>query len=140
MRAEAIVRSLLVAASGVTDIVGQRIFGGLARQDDAQDAQGSPLPLIVYRKLSATHDEGLDPVEGASDFVRAQIEVLCCSPDYEQLKQLGEQVRLALLYQRGEVAGFTLLGIFAESEGPDEYLADFDEHVQALVFRVEHDE
>ncbi len=137
MRAEQIVESLLTGAAGVTALVGSRIYGGVAAQDVAA-------PLVVYRKVGATRDEGMDPADVQPDadtaFERAQIEVTCVAAEYEALKSLGEAVRLALAYRRGAVAGYELLGIFIESEGPDEFDPNRDEFFQAWVFRVEHSE
>lgn len=133
MRAEAIVRALLANAAGVTAIVGGRIYGGVASQD-------APAPLLVFRKIGATREEGMDPAAGASAIVRAQVEVTCVAAEYDDLKALGEAVRTALAYQRGTVAGHALLGIFIEAEGPDEYMPDRDQLMQAWTFRIEHDE
>ena len=132
MRAEQIVKALLTADAGVTALVGTKVWGGIAAQDIAT-------PFVVFRKVSASRDEGMDPA-GGSGLVRAQIEVTCVAAEYEDLKALGEAVRVALAYERGTVAGHELLGIFIETEGADEYLPDRDEFFQAWVFRVEHTE
>lgn len=137
MRAEKVVKSLLAADAGVTAIIGAKLWGGVAAQDEEP-------PFVVYRKIATTRDEGMDPDEitpgAATCIVRAQIEITCVAAQYEGMKTLGEAVRNALAYQRGTVAGVELLGIFIDSEGADEFNPERDEFFQTWVFRVEHSE
>lgn len=131
MRAQAIIRELLNAHAGTTALVGTRIWGGIAQQD-------AEPPLIVFRLVGSQPDEGMEPASLSADTAveAAQIEVVHVAKTYEALLALGEQIRLALCYQRGTVAGQALLGIFKETEGPEEYDPQRDEHFQARVFRV----
>lgn len=128
MRAQAIVRALLNAHAGTVALVGTRIWGGVAAQDAAP-------PLIVYRLVGSLTDEGADPAGGTATEA-AQIEVVHVASTYEAMLALGEQIRLALSWQRGTVAGYPLLGISKESEGPEEYDPQRDEHFQARTFRL----
>jgi hypothetical protein len=131
MRAQAIVRELLNAHAGTTALVGARIWGGVAQQDVEP-------PLVIYRLVGSQPDEGMEPASVSADTAveAAQIEVVHVARTYEELLALGEQIRLALCYQRGAVAGQVLLGVFKESEGPEEYDPQRDEYFQARVFRV----
>jgi hypothetical protein len=137
MRAEKVVKTLLAADATIASYVGTRIWGGMAQQD----VDG---PFIVYRKLAASRDEGIDPADvqpgAATCVVSALMEVVVVARDYEQMKSLGEAVRLALAYKRGTVAGVELLGISIEAEGADEYSVENDEHFQPWTFRVQHSE
>lgn len=131
MRAQAIVRELLNAHAGTTAMVGTRIWGGIAQQD-------APAPLVVYRLIGSQPDEGIDPGSITADTATesAQIEVVHVARTYEEMLALGEQVRLALVYRSGTVAGYSLLGVNKDSEGPEEYDQQRDEHFQSRTFRV----
>lgn len=132
MRAERAVAALLNAAPGVSALVGTRIYGSVPPEQ-------SPAPLIIYRKLAANRVLSLSLSALAE--VDARIELLLVAQTYAQLKDLGEQVRLALAYQRGvSVGGTDVLHITIDDEGPDEYDPELREHAQTWVYLVKHSE
>ena len=131
MRAEKAIASLLTAATGVTTLVGTRIYGGAAQEE-------SPAPLLIYRKSSASRAEQADA--GPPQLVEALIEVLCVAPTYPQLKALGEAVRVALVGARGTINGVDLLYVGVDEEGSDEYEPTLREFAQTWTFRVTHTE
>lgn len=133
MRAERAVKALLDGAAGVTTLVGSgsnaRIYGGAAPQEAAA-------PLLVYSLQSAEREPVLDQV--ATRRVEALVDVLCIARTYPQLKQLAEQVRLALNGAKGVIAGTTVLDIVIDGEGPDQYERELDEFGKVWTFRVLH--
>jgi hypothetical protein len=131
VRAERAVVALLNAAAPVTGIVGTRIYGNVPPENSAA-------PLIVYRKLAASRVPTLSLSQLAE--VDARIELLLVATSYAQLKDLAEQVRVALAYQRGAIGGTDVLHITVDDEGPDEYDADLREHAQTWVYLVKHSE
>lgn len=131
MRAEKALTTLLAADSGVSALVGTRIYG-------SAPPENTPAPLIVYRKLSAARTPTLSI--GTLAEVDARIEVLCIATSYAQLKTLAEAVRTALAYQRGTLAGVDVLDITIDDEGADEYDADLREHAQSWTYLVKHTE
>lgn len=134
MRAERAVKALLDGAAGVTSLVGgasPRIYGGAAPQEAAA-------PLLIYSKSGASREPVLRPTE--SRVVDALIDVLCVARTYGALKDLGEQVRLALNGASGTIATTVVLGITIEAEGPDQYEPQLDEFAQLWTFRVSHTE
>ena len=131
MRAEKVVAALLQAAAPVTAIVGTKVYGGVAPESTAA-------PLIVYRKAGAQRVPSVSM--GALCEVEASIEVLIVARTYAELKSLGEEVRKALAYQSGAIAGVDVMQINADSEGADDYDSDLREHGQAWTFSVKHSE
>lgn len=110
MRAEAVVKSLLASYPGVTAIVSSRI-------------QPSPLPeTLQLPALAMRHISTVDlPTIDAASYalIRSRIEVTAVTKSYPVQKQLLEQVRLALQYQRGIVAGYQVVSIVRDNVGPD---------------------
>lgn len=131
MRAERAVAAILNAHAGVAAIVGTKIYASIAPEE-------STAPLLVYRKVSALRVLTLSVSAQAE--VDARIEVLVVARTYEELKSLGEQVRLALAYARGTYAATDVLSITIDDEGPDEYDPDLREHAQTWVYLVKHSE
>lgn len=132
MRAEKIVAALLTADAGVAAIVGTGVFGGVAHEQ-------WPAPLVVYRKRSAERGGLLAPGNDGA-VVTAVLDVVCIATTYEQLKQLAEAVRQALVYQQGTVAGEHLMGIEAIDEGADEYEPELREFGQVWGYQVTYSE
>lgn len=118
MRAEAVVKSLLEGYPGVTAIVSTRIM-------PAPLPDTLTLPAIAMRHISTTD---LPTIDAQSyGLTRTRIEVTAVTKTYPQQKQLLEQVRLALQYQRGTVAGYEVVSIVRDNVGPD--LRDDDKKI-----------
>lgn len=110
MRAEAVVKSLLGAYPGVTAIVSSRI-------QPAPLPETLQLPALAMRHISTVDLPTIDAVSYA--LIRSRIEVTAVTKSYPVQKQLLEQVRLALQYQRGIVAGYQVVSIVRDNVGPD---------------------
>lgn len=118
MRAEAVVKALLEGYPGVTAIVSTRIM-------PAPLSDTLALPAIAMRHISTTD---LPTIDAQSyGLTRTRIEVTAVTKTYPQQKQLLEQVRLALQYQRGTVAGYKVVSIVRDNVGPD--LRDDDKKI-----------
>jgi len=131
MRAEKVVKSLLDGAAGVTAIVGTKIYAVMAAQAD--DA-----PFIVYAKESATRDRYISL--GGPTVVHATISIQCVALDYATLKNLGEEVRLALMGAHGTIAGVDVVSIETATEGADAFEPDLRLFGQNWQFEVIHQE
>jgi hypothetical protein len=118
MRAEAVVKALLNAYPGVTAIVGSRIM-------PAPLPETLALPAIAMRHITTTDVPTIDALSFA--LVRSRIEVTAVTKTYPLQKQLLEQVRIALQYQRGTVAGYEVVSIVRDNVGPD--LRDDDKQI-----------
>jgi hypothetical protein len=118
MRAEAVVKALLNAYPGVTAIVGSRIM-------PAPLPETLALPAIAMRHITTTDLPTIDALSFA--LVRTRIEVTAVTKTYPLQKQLLEQVRIALQYQRGTVAGYEVVSIVRDNVGPD--LRDDDKQI-----------
>lgn len=131
MRAEKVVAALLNGDAGIAAIVGTRIYGAVAPEED-------PAPLLIYSKADGT--ERLPDLDTAETTVRARVDVLVVATTYVQLKELAEAVRVALEGQSGSVAGVALLDIEIDAEGGDQYEPNLREFAQVWTFRVVHTE
>jgi hypothetical protein len=110
MRGEAVVKALLEAYPGVTAIVSTRI-------------QPAPLPeTLALPAIATRHITTIDlPTIDAQSYglVRSRIEVTAVTKTYPVQKQLLEQVRLALQYRRGTIAGYEVVSVVRDNVGPD---------------------
>lgn len=135
MRAERAITALLGASPGIAAHVGAgaaaRIYGAAAPAETAA-------PLLIYSLQTAEREPVLDPV--SERMVHSLVEVLCVAPTYGALKELAEQVRLALNGARGMHGGTEVFGITIDAEGGDQYEAQLDEYAKTWTFRVYHTE
>lgn len=81
--------------SGISAIVGTRIYAGLRPQK-------SPLPSIVYSRVSGVRIESL---QGSSGLARPRFQIDCCGKSYPAVKNLAEAIRLSLEGFRGTMGG-----------------------------------
>lgn len=127
MRAEAVVKALLASYPGVTAIVSTRI-------QPAPLPETLALPAIATRHISTTDLPTIDAL--SYGLTRSRIEITVVTKSYPSQKQLLEQVRLALQYQRGTVAGYQVVSIVRDNVGPD--LRDDDKQIftQSIDFIV----
>jgi hypothetical protein len=127
MRAEAVITALLKAAPGVTAIVSTRIMPSPLPETLA-------LPAIATRHVSTVDSPTIDAQSYA--LTRARIEVTAVTKTYPAQKALLEQIRLALQYKRGTIAGYEVASIQRDIVGPD--LRDDDKQIftQAIDFVV----
>lgn len=126
MRAEKVIRALLAAAPGVTALVATRIYPGPV-------PQGAALPAISYEHISTVSLATLDAA-AAYNLVQTRIETTAIAKTYGEVKALVEEIRKALDYQRGTIAGVEVTSIVRGSAGPDLRDDDMQIYTQAVDF------
>lgn len=134
MRAEKVIRSLLVNASGVNAVVSDRVY-------PAPIPQATALPAIVVEHVDTIELTTVD-ASSAYGLVRSRIQVTVLTKDYPTQKTLLDEVRKACNYQRGVIAGVRVQQILRDTVGPDGYSRDDDSTVysQSIDFQVTHQE
>jgi hypothetical protein len=95
MSAEKAIHHILSNASGVTDIVGQRI-------KPIAEHQAQALPYITYQTLIGTPAEDS---QGSAGGTGAVIQINAYAATYESARDIIEQVRLAAQGQQGTFNG-----------------------------------
>ena len=111
MRAETIAYNLLTAASGLSALVGTRIYLDTRPEAD-------PLPGVVYEIISDKQDNARI---GEQEMVTARIQVTSFGQIAEDAVNVREQVRLAIHNKSGTIGGYTLLTSIESGAGPDSY-------------------
>ncbi|MFN7881729.1 MAG: DUF3168 domain-containing protein [bacterium] len=137
MKAEIIVKTRLGAASGVTALVGDRVYPGALPQD-------AVLPAIVFKRISSRRLKGAHSNPG---IVYATLQVICVGAKdapQDDVLALAEQVRLALdrygnIVNGVLVGGVLLYDIQLGSEAA-EYDEALDAHVHSADYTVNHKE
>lgn len=128
MRAEKVIYSLLSSKAAITNLVGTRIFPAPAPQDAA-------LPCITYSHVSTV---ALQPtvLSVGDKLVRTLIDVAPIAKTYADQKNLVEQIRLALEFEHGTIAGVDVTSILRGSVGPDTRDDDLQMYTQSIEFVV----
>ncbi len=111
MRAETILYALLGASSGLSALVGTRIYLDTRPEED-------PLPAVVYELI---HEKQDDARTGERETVTARLQVNCLAAVAEDAVAVREAVRIACHNQSGAIAGHTVIACLEESAGPDSY-------------------
>lgn len=133
MRAEKVLTYLLSNNSGVTAIIGAsppKLYACMAPQRDLA-------PFCVYAKEFANRTL---VIAGQPTIVEAVISVQVVALDYGTLKSLGEAVRLALVLQRGNIAGVDVILIKVDQEGGDSYDPELRLFGQGWIYSITHQE
>ena len=128
MRAEKVIRALLGAAAPVVALVGTRVY-------PAPIPQATTMPAIGYSHVSTVPLSTLDAAAGYN-LVRSRIEVFAIAKTYADQKTLVEEIRKALDYQRGTIAGIEVVSIIRDVAGPDLRDDDMQVFTQATDFLV----
>lgn len=126
MDAEKVVTALLNAAPGVTALVGVRIYPPPLPQAVA-------LPAIAVKHISTVDQPTLDASAGYN-LTQSRIEVEVIAKDYATQKTLTRQVRDAIRYQRGTIAGINVVSILRGGVGPDVRDDDMQIYSQSTDF------
>jgi len=79
-------RPHLLAVTGLTDIVGDKIRAGAIHQDDT-------FPYVIISLVVSDDNQTLN---GSTDFIKTTIEIQSISLSYKQSYEIAEQVRLNL--------------------------------------------
>lgn len=116
MSAEAVVYALLTGAGPVAAIVGSGagalVYPGLLPEGV------KPTPAaIVYTLVSAMPMPAIDAT-AATHMTRSRVQVDLLSASYPQLRTLRDAVVAALRFQRGAIAGFQVVSVMLDLEGP----------------------
>ena len=128
MYAEKTIHALLTAAAPITALVADRCYAG-------QLPQATPLPALVVDHISSMLMPTLDATSGYNiSTTRIQVTALCTS--YPAVKNLLQAVKDACAWQRGVIAGVTVLSIRPDLRGPDGRDDDRSVFYQSLDFTV----
>jgi len=128
MRAEKVIYSLLSSTAAITNIVNTRIY-------PAPAPQSATLPCIAYSHVSTVALQTRDAAAGYN-LVQTRIDVTPIAKTYAEQKTLVEEVRKALDFQRGTVAGIEVTSILRGSVGPDTREDDLQLYSQSVEFVV----
>jgi hypothetical protein len=135
MKAEQVIQTRLTSFAGVTAIVG----ASPARVYPIVLPQKPILPAIVYRRVSSERIEGVYSDPGMA---RVRIQITSWADKYTDVKNLAEQVRLALerfgsAVSGTPIAGVTVFDIHMGSE-VDDYVPEVMAYAVATDFTVVH--
>ena len=128
MSAESALYALLTAAAPVTALVGARIYPVVA-------PEGTPTPLIAYELVSNTRQPRIDALASAH-LARARVTVNLVSADHAVVKTLRAAVVAACQFQRGAIAGVSVVSVIPDFDGPvgfDGALGLFSQGVDFMV-------
>ena len=132
MNGVVVVRSLLVADTGVTALVpAVRIVAGML-------AQGMSLPAISLMSVSSTDRNIAAPGPKRRVTERVQVTVLAAS--YPAAKAIIRAVRAAAADQMPAIDGLTDVTVHTDSAGPDFLDEETGIHMQTQDFRVSFNE
>jgi hypothetical protein len=131
MNAGKAVYGILSANTGVTDIVGTRIFPEIAEQETA-------VPFIVYQLLSVDPE---DTHDGPSKLDEVRFEFLCYADSYNAAADLGVAVRGALDRVSGTYNGVNVESVqFNDVDVEIEYDPRRYSQVLKFTFRIKRDD
>jgi len=128
VRAEKVIRSLLVATPALNAVVESRIY-------PAPAPQATTLPCVTYAHVSTVVLPTIS-ASGAYSLVQSRIDVTAITKTYAQQKALIEAIRIALDYQRGVIAGVEVISVIRGSIGPDARDDDLTLYSQSIDFLV----
>lgn len=127
-----VVRSLLVADTGVTALVpAVRIVAGML-------PQGTSLPAMSLMSVSST-DRNI-AVPGPNRRVSERVQVTVLSASYPAAKAIIRAVRAAAADQMPAIDGLTDVTVHTDSAGPDFLDEETGIHMQTQDFRVSFNE
>lgn len=102
---EAIINRLL-ATAGVTALVGTRVYPGTRRQ-------GSPLPALVFNRISGVRDYTMVEPSG---LVESRVQIDAWASEWLGAKTLARAVRASLSGIKGTFSGIEVQGVFLDGE------------------------
>jgi len=131
MNAGKAVYGILSANSGVTDLVGTRIFPEIAEQEAAT-------PFIVYQLQSVAPE---DTHDGPSKLDEVRFEFLCYADTYDAAADVGVKVRAALDRVSGTYNGVNVESVqFNDVDIELEYQPRRYSQVLKFTFRIKRDD
>lgn len=132
MSAEKVINALLTGASGVTSIVGTNVWPVFL-------PLGKTPPAVVYQTVSAVRLPVIDAYASAHP-TRARVQLDLMAATYAEVKQLREAVKSACQFQRGSIAGVTVISVLHGGEGVDAYVEALRLFHQTVDFIVTFNE
>jgi len=131
MNAGKAVYGILSANSGVTDIVGTRIFPEIAEQE-------AVTPFVIYQLQSVAPE---DTHDGPSKLDEVRFEFLCYADSYNEAADLGVAVRAALDRVSGTYNGVNVESVqFNDVDVEIEYDPRRYSQVLKFTFRIKRDD
>jgi hypothetical protein len=131
MNAGRAVYGILSANSGVTDIVGTRIFPEIAEQE-------AVTPFVIYQLQSVAPE---DTHDGPSKLDEVRFEFLCYADSYNEAADLGVAVRAALDRVSGTYNGVNVESVqFNDVDVEIEYDPRRYSQVLKFTFRIKRDD
>lgn len=133
MNSVKVIRALLVANAPVLAIVpaAQVIAGVLP--------QGTALPALGITEVS-TVELGRIDAQSPTTLVESRVQVTVFTATYPAQKTLLDAVRKACNYQRGSLAGVTVVSVRRGSNGPDFNDSESGFFMQSVDFMVTYHE
>lgn len=95
MQIEQAIKRELMADSGVTDLIGERLYYVRAPQDVVK-------PYVVFFKVSGLREYSHD---GASELAQPRFQFSCFATIYYEAKQIAEAIRAAIEAFSGTMGG-----------------------------------
>lgn len=130
MRAEKVVRSLLLANATVTAAVGSRIY-------PVTLPEGTALPAIVLDHISTVEQPTID-ANAPAQLVESRISATVMANDYLTLKSLVDACRIALNFKRGSIEGVSVVSVRRALVGPEYKDDELQNFAQSLDWMVLH--
>lgn len=123
--------SYLLAASGITSLVGTRI-------NWVRSPQGAVSPRVVLTRISGLRDMTLN--NGATGYVTSRIQVDCIGTSYGSAKTVARAIEARLSGYSGTTGGIRFLGCFLIGERDDFFDTDTPDKVfrTAIDFNIWH--
>lgn len=132
MRAEKVIRSLLLANATVSAAVSNRVY-------PVTLPEGTALPAIVLDHVSTVEQPTID-ANSPLGLVESRISVTVISDTYTQLKTLTDACRVACNFARGSIAGVSVVSVRRALVGPeyrDDQLRSFAQPQDFMVLHFE---
>jgi hypothetical protein len=107
---EEALRTLIVSASGVTDLVSTRVYWRQAPQSVGGD-------FINLHRVGGVRDYNM---QGASGLVDSRVQVDCWADRYSSAKMIARAVETVVSGYSGTIGGKRLQGIFIDAERDDD--------------------
>ena len=127
-----VIRALLAgAAAVVARVPADRIVAGVVRE-------GTALPALGITEVGAVPVGAIDG-QAAYSIVTSRVQVTAMGQAYPDVKALVDLVRRACNFQRGLIAGVSVVSIVRDTVGPD-LADDAGNSFQSIDFKVTYHE
>lgn len=130
MRAEKVIRSLLLANATVSAAVGTRVY-------PVTLPEGTALPAIVLDHISTVEQPTID-ANSPLALVESRISCTVIANDYTTLKTLVDACRVACNFQRGTIASVSVVSVRRALVGPEYKDDELRSYAQPQDFMVLH--